>query len=130
VRQTAEFARINFNSPTVQSVLEILLRQPGRFMWPWDGAAPHSLAHGILDDVTYDWYYLLEALLRTGGMAEVLREETIRHAHAAAQCHTGIPVCPTGASGLAGLIGLTNSGAIDQSESVALFFTGFDRSRA
>ena len=60
----------------------------------------------------------------------MLREETIRHAHGAAQRHTGIPVCPTGASGLAGLIQLTSSGAVDPSESVGLFFTGFDRSRA
>ncbi len=130
VRQTAEFARRNFDSPAVQSILKELLRQPGHFMWPWDGATPHSLAHGILDDVTYDWYYLLEALLRTGGTAEVLREETIRHAHGAAQHHTGIPVCPTGASGLAGLIQLTGSGAVAPSESVGLFFTGFDRYRA
>ena len=130
VRQTAEFAQVNFDAPVVQSILRELLRQPGRFMWPWDGATPHSLAHGILDDVTYDWYYLLESLLRTGGRGEVLREETIRHAHGTAQRHTGIPVCPTGASGLAGLIQLTASGAVDPSESVGLFFTGFDRSRA
>jgi threonine synthase len=130
VRQTSEFARRNFDSPAVQSILKDLLRQPERFMWPWDGTAPQSLAHGILDDVTYDWYYLLQALLRTGGRAEVLREETIRLAHGAAQSHTGIPVCPTGASGLAGLIQLTSSGAIDPNESVGLFFTGFDRSRA
>jgi threonine synthase len=129
VRQTAEFAQHNFDSPTVQSIRKDLLRHPGRFMWPWDGAPPHSLAHGILDDVTYDWYYLLEALLRTGGRAEVLREETIRHAHGAAQRHTGIPVCPTGASGLAGLIQLTSSEVIAPNESVGLFFTGFDRSR-
>jgi threonine synthase len=129
IRQTAEFACLNFDSPAVQSILKALLRQPGRFMWPWDGATPHSLAHGILDDVTYDWYYLLEALLRTGGRAEVLREETIRHAHAEAQRHAGIPVCPTGASGLAGLIQLTSSGIVDPSESVGLFFTGFDRDK-
>jgi threonine synthase len=130
VRQAAEFAQLNFDSPAVQSILKNLLRHPGRFMWPWDGATPHSLAHGILDDLTYDWYYLLEAILRTGGRAEVLREETIRHAHSAAQRHTGIPVCPTGASSLAGLIQLTGSGAVDPSDSVVLFFTGFDRSRA
>ena len=129
VQQTAEFAQLNFDSPAVQSVLKDLLRQPGRFMWPWDGAAPHSLAHGILDDLTYDWYYLLEALLRTGGRAEVLREETIRYAHGTAQSHTGIPVCATGASGLAGLIRLTGSRAIHRSESVGLFFTGFDRAK-
>ena len=97
-------------------------------MWAWDGAAPHSLAHGILDDMTYDWYFLLRAVLRSGGRAEILSEETIRDAYEKAQLHTGIPVCPTGASGLAGLIQLQASGGIAPGESVGLFFTGFDRS--
>jgi hypothetical protein len=127
VQQTAEFTQLNFDSPAVQSILKDLLRQPGRFMWPWDGGTPHSLAHGILDDLTYDWYYLLEALLRTGGRAQVLREETIHYAHGTAQSHTGIPVCPTGSAGLAGLIHLTDTGVIDPGDSAALFFTGFDR---
>lgn len=129
VREVVAFARCNFASPVVQSLLKHLLRRPERFMWPWDGATPHSLAHGILDDVTYDWYYLVEAMLRTGGRAEVLREDTIRHAHEAAQRHTGIRVCPTGAAGLAGLIQLTGSDVIVPNESVGVFFTGFDRSR-
>ena len=97
---------------------------------PGTGRTPHSLAHGILDDVTYDWYYLLRAVLRSGGRAEILAEDTIRDAYEMAQSHTGIPVCPTGASGLAGLIQLQASGAIDPSEAVGLFFTGFDRARA
>jgi threonine synthase len=97
-------------------------------MWPWDGTAPHSLAHGILDDVTYDWYFLLRAVLRSGGRAEILSERTIRDAYEKAHLHTGIPVCATGASGLAGLIQLQASGAIAPGESVGLFFTGFDRS--
>jgi threonine synthase len=129
MRQAAEFAKTGFNSSQVQAIMKDLAQQPGRFMWPWDGAAPHSLAHGILDDLTYDWYYLLEAMFRTGGGVEVLSEETIGKAHDSAQRYTGIPVCATGASGLAGLIQLTESGAIDSDESVAVFFTGFDRSR-
>jgi hypothetical protein len=46
-----------------------------------------------------------------------------------AQHHTGIPVCPTGASGLAGLMQLQASGAIATGEAVSLFFTGFDRAK-
>ena len=130
VRQAAEYAQSGLNALLVSSILKELARHPEHFMWPWDGAAPHSLAHGILDDLTYDWYYLLEAMLRTGGRAEVIDEETIRRAYESAQEHTGIPVCPTGSSGLAGLIRLTESGIIPQEESVAVFFTGFDRSRA
>ena len=130
VQQMAAFAAGNFDSPSVQSALDVMARQRDRFMWPWDGAAPHSLAHGILDDVTYDWYYLLRTVLRSGDRAEILAEDIIRDAYEMAQSHTGIPVCPTGAAGLAGLMQLTDSGAIDRGESVGLFFTGFDRSKA
>jgi threonine synthase len=130
IQEVAAFVQRSFDSPLVQSVLKDMAGKPGRFLWPWDGGTPHSLAHGILDDVTYDWYYLLRAVLRSGGRAEILAEDTIRVAYEKAQHHTGIPVCPTGASGLAGLIQLTDSGAIDRGESAGLFFTGFDRSKA
>ena len=130
IQEVAAFVQRSFDSPVVQSVLKDMAGEAGHFMWPWDGGTPHSLAHGILDDVTYDWYYLLCAVLRSGGRAEILAEDTIRAAYAMAQSHTGIPVCPTGASGLAGLIQLTDSGAIDRGESAGLFFTGFDRSKA
>ena len=129
IQETGVFINRHFDSAGVQSVLKDMAGAPGRYMWPWDGAAPRSLAHGILDDVTYDWFYLLLAVLRTGGWAEILTESTIRDAYLKAQHHTGIPVCPTGASGLAGLIQLIESGAIGRDESVGLFFTGFDRSR-
>jgi len=130
IQAVANFVKSHFDSPVMQSVLSDMAGKPGRFMWPWDGGTPHSLAHGILDDLTYDWYYLLRAVLRSGGRVEILAEETIRDAYVKAQSHTGIPVCPTGAAGLAGLIQLTDSGAIDRGEAAGLFFTGFDRSKA
>ncbi len=127
VRAAAEHARRNFESQQIQALLERLAAEPGRVMWPWDGPAPHSLAHGILDDVTYDWYDLLRALLQTGGAAAILDEETIKTAHDLARRRTGIPVCPTGASGLAGLIQLQASGVVGRDEAVGLLFTGIDR---
>jgi threonine synthase len=129
IQEAAAFVQSSFDSPLVQSVLNDMAGKPARFMWPWDGASPHSLAHGILDDVTYDWYYLLRAVLRSGGRAEILAEDTIRSTHETAQSCTGIPVCPTGASGLAGLIQLQASGAITPREAAGLFFTGFDRTK-
>lgn len=123
----ATFAQREYGSPAVQEVLRDLPTQRARFMWPWDGAVPRSLAHGILDDVTYDWYYLLCAVLRSGGRAEILDETSIRAAHDAARRHTTIPVCPTGSAGLAGLMQLHRSGGVAPGESVALFFTGLDR---
>ncbi len=130
IQEIAGYACRSFDSPGVQSVLTRMAGNAGHFMWPWDGPAPHSLAHGILDDITYDWFYLLRAVLRTGGRAEILAEETIGRAHDLARRHTGIRVCPTGAAGLAGLIQLTASGAIDPRESAGLLFTGFDRAVA
>jgi threonine synthase len=130
IQEVAAFVQRSFESPAVQSFLKDMAGEAGHFMWPWDGGPPHSLAHGILDDVTYDWYYLLRAVLRSGGRAEILVEDTIRDAYEMAQSHTGIPVCPTGAAGLAALMQLTDSGAIDRGESAGLFFTGFDRSKA
>jgi threonine synthase len=128
IQEIAAFVESNFDSPVVQSVLKKMAGSASHFMWAWDGPAPSSLAHGILDDVTYDWYYLLAAVLASGGRAAILDENCIRRAHDVAQRHTGISVCPTGAAGLAGLIHLQESGVIDQDESVGLFFTGFDRS--
>jgi threonine synthase len=129
IQEVAAFVRRSFDSPLVQSVLNDMAGKPGRFMWAWDGPAPHSLAHGILDDFTYDWYYLLCAVLRSGGRAEILAEDTIRDAYEIAQRHTAIPVCPTGAAGIAGLIQLQASGVITAREAVGLFFTGFDRAK-
>lgn len=128
IRHVADFVRNHFNSPQIRAVLDRLPEQPARYMWAWDGGTPHSLAHGILDDVTYDWYYLLLAVLKSGGTAEILREDTLRLAHGLAFEHTGIPVCATGSAGLAGLIQLQAAGFIDRREEVALFFTGIDRS--
>ena len=129
IQALAEFVQGHFDSPEVQSVLASIPLHVGRYMWPWDGPAPHSLAHGILDDVTYDWYPLLRAVLCTGGRVEVLKEDSILRGYRLAHRHTGIRVCATGAAGLAGLIQLTEAGIIGRSESAGVFFTGFDRSR-
>ncbi|MCU0564132.1 MAG: pyridoxal-phosphate dependent enzyme [Desulfobacterales bacterium] len=128
IREIVEYACRSFDSSVVQSVLTRMAGEAGHFMWPWDGPAPQSLAHGILDDVTYDWYHLLRTVLRTGGRAEILDDGTIGRAHGLAQRHTGIRVCTTGAAGLAGLIRLTATGAIDPGARSAVLFTGFDRS--
>ncbi len=129
IQALAGFIQRDFDAPEVRSILGDIPFNAGRYMWPWDGPAPHSLAHGILDDVTYDWYPLLRAVLRTGGRVEVLREDSIHRAYRLSHQHTGIRVCPTGAAGLAGLIQLTAAGVVGKSESAGLFFTGFDRSR-
>ena len=96
-------------------------------MWPWEDE-PHSIAHGILDDETYDWLAVVEGMLATGGGPLVVDEDTLAEAHALALEATGIQVCTTGSAGLAGLLALRTSGGVSADERVAVLFTGAIRS--
>jgi len=127
VADAAGFARENFTGPVVRNMLRRAVNQPHRYLWAWDGPAPHSLAHGIVDDETYDWFFLLRSLLRSGGRAVVLAEPLVAAAHATALAYTPIPVSATGSAGLAGLMALRGLGAIPATARVGLFFTGCNR---
>ena len=93
------------------------------FMWPWE-EEPRSVAHGILDDETYDWLAVVEGMLTTGGEALVVDEETLRGANELARETTGLDVDHTGSAGLAGLLALRATGDVRDDERVALLFTG------
>jgi threonine synthase len=127
IAQAVEYARLNYASEPVHKVLELAADEPRRFMRAWDGPAPHSLAHGILDDETYDWFFLARAMLRTGGRAVIASESLIARAHALALHHTPVNVSPTGSAGLAGLLALKEVRAVDAAARVGLFFTGLNR---
>lgn len=73
-----------------------------QYMWAWDN--PHSIAHGILDDETYEWVALCDAMARTRGGPITVAEEAIVAAHAYARDQLGVTVCHTGAAGLAALM--------------------------
>jgi threonine synthase len=96
------------------------------FMRPWE-TAPRSIAHGILDDETYDWAAVVEAMITTGGDALVVDEETLVDANVAGRTATGIAVDHTGSAGLAGLFALRDAGLVGDEERVAVLFTGVDR---
>ena len=64
----------------LRAAVEYAAAHRSEFMWPWE-TVPHSLAHGILDDETYDWVALVEAMLTTGGKALVVSEEEIAEAN-------------------------------------------------
>jgi threonine synthase len=96
------------------------------FMWPWE-SAPHSVAHGILDDETYDWVGVLEGMLRSGGSPVVVDEDTLKEAHRLGGAETGIDVDPTGSSGLAGLLHLQRGKFLGSAEKHLVFFTGVTR---
>ena len=91
-------------------------------MTPWDD--PHSLADGILDDETYDWIGVFEAIGEHGDAPIVAAEADIVAAHALAQS-AGFDVSPTGSAGLAGLLAIGD--AVRATERVAVVMSGVAR---
>jgi threonine synthase len=94
------------------------------FMWPWE-SAPVSLAHGILDDETYDWWEIVKAMRESGGEAIVADEVAIARAASLARAQTAIAVSATGAAGLAGALVSPRAG-----RSAAAVFSGIERGKS
>ena len=97
-------------------------RRWAEIMKPWP--APRSIADGILDDETYDWIGVFEAMKGCGGTPVVASEDVIVRAHELASS-TGIDVSPTGSAGLAGLLSIRDQ--VDDAERVAVIFSGVGR---
>jgi threonine synthase len=93
------------------------------FMWPWE-EEPRSIATGLVDDETYDWAAVVAGMLATNGSPVLVSDETVVEAEAMAHVTTGIPVDPTGAAGMAGLLELVRAGEVGPHERVAVLFTG------
>jgi threonine synthase len=81
-----------------------------RFMWPWEGA-PTSIADGILDDETYDWWAVVEGMRRSGGHPVLVGEDALARARDLARVHARVAASATGTSGLAGVIASPPPGA-------------------
>jgi threonine synthase len=92
-----------------------------RFMWPWE-TTPTSLAHGILDDETYDWWAIAEGMRASGGSTIVVDEAQVAAAYKAGRAHTDIAASATGTAGLAGVIAKPNAG-----KQIAVIFSGAER---
>lgn len=92
-------------------------------MWPWDD--PRSAADGILDDETYDWLSVFDAMRRSGGHPVVARESDVLEAHALVHAHTAIDASVTGTAGLAGVLALRDQ--IQPGEHVAVVLSGITR---
>jgi threonine synthase len=97
--------------------------EPDLYMWPWEEVGT-SAASGILDDVTYDWLPVMEAMLDSGGRAQVVSEEMILRANQLGRSATGIDVDHTGTAGMAGLLDPEVSSSIGRDEHVVVLFTG------
>jgi threonine synthase len=97
------------------------------FMWPWE-STPQSVAHGILDDVTYDWLEVVDGMLRSEGSPLVVSEDQLLRANQLAHAHTSIGADHTATAGLAGLLQLNEcADAPGDGETVAVLFTGITR---
>lgn len=101
--------------------LETAARTRSQFMWPWE-TTPASLAHGILDDETYDWWAIAEGLRASGGATVVVDEAQVAAAHRAGCAHTDILASATGTAGLAGVIARPDAG-----KEIAVIFSGVER---
>ncbi len=110
----------------VQAALRYAATHHSEFMWPWE-EEPRSIAHGILDDETYDWLAVVEGMLVSGGGPVVVSEDLLGRANTLAVDATRIDVDPTGSSGLAGLLALREQGAIGDHERVGVLLTGVRR---
>ena len=86
-------------------------------MQPWE--SPHSLADGILDDETYDWISIGRAIERSSGRSVVAAESEIVHAHKLVNT-SGPPTSATGTAGVAGALGESAAGTLDDRPIVVL----------
>ena len=118
--------RLDADLPEVGAVLDHAARHRSAYMWPWE-TEPASIAHGILDDETYDWLAVVRAMLATGGRPIVVDEAELRDANELAVRTTGIQADATGSAGLAGLLQLRRRNEIGPDEQVAVLLTGVRR---
>ena len=110
----------------VEAAMAYARSHRSEFMWPWE-EEPRSIAHGILDDETYDWAAVVEGLLKTGGRAVVVGEERLEEANELARSLTGINVDHTGSAGMAGLMDLLADDPALRRARVAVIFSGARR---
>lgn len=93
-----------------------------RWMAPWD-TPPESIAHGILDDETYDWLGVVDAMVATGGFPVVADEQQLMHAQRLTAQWRADPADATGAAGLAGVLELTRRGDLKRDARVGILVT-------
>ena len=123
VLEIAEFIRKNYSSDNIQEILRYAIQNMKQYMWSWENE-PHSIAHGILDDITYDWFKIIEGMFKTGGIPVVVSEECLKKANSIVLNKTEVRADHTGTSGFAGYLELFELGYITKQENIGLFLTG------
>lgn len=125
-RVRADWLRHAVPAPVVDEVLRHAATHRSEFMWPWE-TTPRSVAHGILDDETYDWWALVDGMIRSGGFPLVVDEPTLVEAREAVRRTMKVDATATGTAGIAGVMQLHRSGALRGGEVVAALLTGRER---
>jgi len=93
-------------------------------MWPWEHVG-NTAADGILDDETFDWLPVVQAMHEGHGRPVVAHEQHVLQANELAVEHTSINPSHTGTAGFAGLLAARES--IGADERVAVIFSGIRR---
>ena len=93
-------------------------------MWPWE-TEPVSFADGILDDETYDWIGILNAMADTNGSPVVVNEDQVHRAYDLIRRVGGFNSCATGVSGFAGLLAMRDH--IENHERIVVVVSGVAR---
>jgi len=102
------------------------VRHRSQVMWPW-GPEPRSVAGGIIDDVTYDWAAVTDAVLSSGGSFAVVDDVELEASNRLVVERLGIGADETGSAGLAGLVATLDE--VSDGSVVAVVLTGVRRSR-
>ncbi|MHB0970311.1 MAG: pyridoxal-phosphate dependent enzyme [Thermoanaerobaculia bacterium] len=109
-----------------RDAMQVAATHRSDFMWPWE-AVPKSVAHGILDDETYDWLAIVRGTIESGGFPVVVSEKDLAAANRLTNGVAVIDADETGTSGLAGCIKLAREGIVRDEESVGVLVTGVRR---
>jgi len=107
-----------------KQVIEAAAASRNEFMYPWED--PHSVAHGVLDDETYDWAHICDGMMETAGSASLVTDVTIRQARADGKKAAEVTMCHTGSVGLAGVQHMRMMGSAPK-EPVLVVFSGLSR---
>lgn len=98
-------------------------REAEGYMWPWEDVGS-SKATGILDDMTYDWVPVMDAMIESQGAAHVVPESLIEESQRLAASLTDIPADHTGTAGMAALLDPSVAEVARQYDHVVVLFTG------
>ena len=110
----------------IEGALDGARRRRSQFMWPWE-SVPRSIAGGILDDETYDWFQVVRAMIQHGGWPVVVPEARLVEAQRVAEEVWRRPADATGCAGLAGLLELDARGELGRDECTGVLITGAAR---